>query len=75
VLTHIEPVIVRESYLTESKLGPLARNNWDQFFEKFINMVIAQVNVNYKYFDIKALDDSVELTAGQFPNNTISASF
>lgn len=59
----------------ESKIGPLSRNNWDQFFETLFNMVIAQVNVNYKFFDIKTLDSQIELTAGQFPNNTVSAKY
>lgn len=38
-------------------------------------MVIAQVNVNYKYFDIKSLDSQIELSAGQFPNNTVSTKY
>lgn len=56
IMTHIHPVTVKESYLTFSKIGDVSRNNWDQFFEGLFNMMIAQINVNNKEFDIKSLD-------------------
>ena len=70
---NISPVTIKQTYLTESNIGDLARDNWDQFFESLFNMVIAQVNVNNREFDFKKLDQQIELSAGQFPNNTINA--
>lgn len=56
VYTNIKPVTIKETYLIESNIGDLPRNNWDQFFEGFFNMAISQINVNAKQFDIKKLD-------------------
>jgi len=38
-------VTLKETFLIESNIGDLPRNNWDQFFEGFFNMAISQVNV------------------------------
>lgn len=56
VYTHINPVTIKETYLLESHIGDLPRNNWDQFFEGFFNMAISQINVKSAQFDIKKLD-------------------
>lgn len=56
VYTHINPVTIKESYLLESHIGDIPRNNWDQFFEGFFNMAISQINVKSAQFDIKKLD-------------------
>ena len=74
VKTNINPVIVKQSFLLSSKF-PVSRNNWDQFFETLFNMVIAKIDVNYKEFDIKSLNSHIELSAGQFPNNTVAFNY
>ena len=35
-------------------------------------MVFSYINVDYSEFDIASLDEQIELTGGQFPNNTVS---
>ena len=72
VYTHIQPVTIKETFLIESNIGDLPRSNWDQFFEGFFNMAISQVNVKSAQFDIKKLDQQIELAAGQIPNSTVS---
>lgn len=72
IYTHISPVTIKESFLIKSNIGELSRNNWDQFFEGLFNMIIAQINVTNKQFDIKKLDPQIEMGAGQIPNSTVS---
>jgi hypothetical protein len=72
IYTHISPVTIKETYLLKSNIGDLSRNNWDQFFEGLFNMIISQINVTNKQFDLKKLDPQIEMGAGQIPNSTIS---
>jgi hypothetical protein len=72
VYTHIAPVTIKESFLLNSNIGDLARNNWDQFFEALFNMAISQINVKNSQYDIKKLDPQIEMAVGQIPNSTVS---
>jgi hypothetical protein len=75
VYTNIGKATARNSFLMSSNVGDLARNNWDQFFESLINFQLGEVNVNNKQFDIKSLDQQIDLIAGQIPNSTVAFSY
>ena len=75
VYTNIGHAKVSNSFLTKSKIGNLVRNNWDQFFESLINFQLNEINVNNKEFDIKSLDEQIDLRSGQIPNSTVAFSF
>lgn len=75
VYTNIGKAQVTNSFLIESKIGNVVRNNWDQFFETLINFQLGEVNVNNKQFDIKTLDQQIELISGQIPNSTVAFSY
>lgn len=75
VYTNIGKAKVSNSFLTMSNIGTLIRNNWDQFFESLINFGLGEVNVNNKEFDIKKLDEQIDLISGQIPNSTVAFSY
>lgn len=75
VYTHIGEATVTDAFLTESKIGEIVRNNWNQFFESLINFQLNEVNINHKQFDIKTLDQQIELASGQIPNSTVSFNY
>ncbi|CAI2367342.1 unnamed protein product [Moneuplotes crassus] len=75
VHTNIGKAKVTNSFLTSSSIGNIVRNNWDQFFESLINFKTNEVNVNNKEFDIKKLDQQIELSSGQIPNSTVAFNY
>lgn len=75
VHTNIGKAKVSNSYVTSSSIGDVVRNNWDQFFETLINFKTNEINVNNKEFDIKTLDQQIELSAGNIPNSTVAFNY
>lgn len=75
IYTHIGSAKVSNAFLTDSYIGDIVRNNWDQFFETLINFELNEVNVNHKQFDIKKLDSQIDLISGQIPNSTVSFNY
>jgi len=75
VYTHFGDAKVTNGFLTKSSIGEIVRNNWNQFFESLINFQLNEINVNNKEFDIKTLDEQIDLISGQVPNSTVAFNY
>lgn len=75
VYTNIGDAKVTNAFLTQSNIGTITRNNWNQFFETLINFQLNEINVNNKEFDIKSLDQQIDLISGQIPNSTVAFNY
>lgn len=75
VYTNIGKAKVSNAFLTQSNIGKITRNNWNQFFETLINFQLNEININHKQFDIKTLDQQIDLISGQIPNSTVAFSY